>query len=56
MQILRFFKNLTNVKHRHLMALEIKKQKGGLQVEGSNENSLNKNVNYSSDQNNMIRR
>jgi hypothetical protein len=36
------------------MALEIKKQKGGLQVGGSNEDSLNKNVNYSNDQNNMI--
>jgi hypothetical protein len=52
-QKLNFKKNLTNVKHCHLMALEIKKQKGGLHG-GSNDNSLNKNVNYSNDQNNMI--
>ncbi len=44
---------MTNVKHCHLMALKIKKQKGGLHG-GSNDNSLNKNVNYSNDQNNMI--
>jgi hypothetical protein len=53
-QILRLLKNLTNVKHRHLMALEIKKQKGGLLVGGSNEDSLTKNVTYTNDQNNMI--
>ncbi len=53
-QILRLFKNLTNVKHCHLMVLEIKKQKGGLQVGGSNEDSLTKNVSYTNDQNNMI--
>ncbi len=53
-QILRLFKNLTNVKHCHLMTLEIKKQKGGLKVGVSNENSLTKNVNYTNDQNNMI--
>jgi len=53
-QKLNFFKNLMNVKHRHLMVFEIKKQKGGLQVGGSNDNSLNKNVNYSSDHSNMI--
>ncbi len=36
------------------MALEIKKQKGGLLVGGSNEDSLTKNVTYTNDQNNMI--
>jgi hypothetical protein len=36
------------------MTLEIKKQKGGLKVGVSNENSLTKNVNYTNDQNNMI--